>query len=633
MIPHRLRLAICLLVLVAATHPVHADRVISSAALEDKLRGVWFGQNIGIQTGLSFEGFYNTREAAPDAAFLWINKTSAADPWRGDDAIDFEYLYLHAMETHGLAPTPADIRTEWDDHVPFSIIFIANLQAKLLMNAGRLPPETGAYRYNMHAYAIDSQITTDSLGAMTPGMRQQAVQLVRRFGVVSNQGFSLHASQYYAAMFAAAAFESDVDALVALGQQSIPQSSRTWRVIQDVRDWHAMDLLDNVPDWRETRRKIYDFYVGNSSQGRYRSWVESTVNVALSTLALLYGQGDFEATVRIATLSGFDADCNAAMAGGLLGMVHGFAGLPAALTGPATDVFLMTDLVNLNPNQTISGVAGRLRVIAEQMVAAHGGSVGGGLITLPDADPVLPDPELPDPVGPTGLVAAVRAAGGTVSASASVEWHLPWLDRYNLDAITDGIVDVSYNGHLPYFTQDGSDPQPPGGDYYQLNFSEPVRFDTLTFHEGDLLWHDINADPRMVEPDGGYFLNLLVEVHTPAGWALAQDLALSEPLDPFILYQVIDLTFSPTVGDKVRIRGDAGGRRQCTTIVELTARGARLGDFDENGRIEPPDITGFVGVLLGMAMDPRSMLSADLNLDGRANGADIPPFITALGGG
>ena len=482
----------------------------------------------------------------------------------------------------------------------------------------------------MNAYAIDSQITTESLGAMSPGMRQWAVDSARKFGGVTNEGYSLHAAEFYAAMYAAAAFENDIEAIVAQGQAAIPASSRTWRAIQDVRDWYELDMADGSPDWRETRRKIYDYYNGAYDYGRYRDWIESTINVANTVLALLYGQGDFEETVRIGVLAGYDADCNPATAGGLIGMMFGYDALPADLTGPATDYYKLLYRPGLPQYDTITGIAARLRGIAEQVVVAHGGSMAGGICTLPDADPVTPDAEMPDPTGPTGLVAAVRAEGRSVSVSASIAKHNPLEDRDNLESIIDGITNVRYNGHMPYDTYDGDNPQPAGGDFYQISFSRFVRFDSLTFHEGDIRWSGVNYDPRVSQPYGGYFLNLAVEVHTAQDWVVARNLSLSEPLDPYAFFQVIDLTFDPVVGDGVRIRGDAGGSRQYTSIVELVCRGVLTGDFDGNDTVNLADLGAFVSVLAGLETDPLLILTADLNGDGVCNGADIERFVGAL---
>ena len=581
-----------------------AERTLSADAYYDRLHGLWFGQLIGNHTGRSFEGEYCTREPALDDAFAWVIKTSHEDSWTGDDDTSFEYLYLYGLEDFGLEPTPAEIESLWDAHVPLTDIYIANRQAKYLMQHGFDVPDTGAWRFNMHAYAIDAQITTESLGALSPGMRQWAVDAARRFGSVTNDGAALHAAECYAAMFAVAAFESDMQTIVALGQAAIPQSSRSWQVVQDVRDWYAADLADGSADWRATRRLLYDYYCGAYDHNRYRYWIESAVNLANTTLALLYGDGDFETTVRIAVLAGFDADCNAATAGGLVGLLRGYDALPVELTGEATDDYQPLSRPGLPEYDTITGIAARYQAITELVILASGGSVDGGVYTVSDEDPVTPDAEQPDPPGPTGLVGAVLAAGGSVSTAASVERHDLLDDCRNLDAIIDGITDVSYNGHRPYDTYDGANPQPPGGDFYQVSFSVPVRFDALTFYEGDLHWSGINDDPRTHPPRGGYFEDLCVQVHWAGEWTAAANLALSEPLDPYTFYQVIELTFDSLPGDAVRLCGNAGGTCEFTTIVELAVTGSRIGDVDGDGAVGFLDAAVFLANMAGPDMTP-----------------------------
>lgn len=570
------------------------ERVLERADYLDKLRGMWFGQLIGNHTGRPFEGKYQTREAAPDSEFAWVIQTSPTGPWTGDDDTNFEVLALHTLETFGLHPTSANIRDQWLDHVTVSGIYIANRQARHLMDEGFVPPDTGSYHRNIHAYAIDSQITTESLGACSPGMRQWAIDATAQFGGVSNEGFSLHAAQFYAAMYAAAPLENDVHTLIALGQQSIPTTSRTWKAIQDVRDWYTQDLRDGTPDWRETRRLIYDYYAGDLALGRYRNWVESTVNVALTSLALLYGEGDFEETVRISVLAGFDADCNPATAGGLIGMMLGYDALPTTLTAGATDAYQILYLQGLPTEETIMGIAARFRAIGEQVIVDQGGSIDGSTYTLPDCDVVVPADERPDPLGPAGLVGGLLAAGGSVTVDASIARFDPTRDRNNVSGIIDGITDVTYNGHLPYYTYDGENAQPADGDFYALHFSRAVRVDRLVFYEGDLLWSSINANPRTTLPRGGYFTSLTAEYFDGNAWHAAMGTTLSEPLDPYVYYQTITLTFDPVWAKAVRIRGAAGGLWEYTTIVELEAYGALVPcDFDGDLDVDQSDLGHF----------------------------------------
>ena len=624
----RARQLLGLILLVISVAPACADREINAAEYLDRLRGMWFGQLIGNHSGRALEGLYQTRDGAPDSEFSWVIKTSESDPWSGDDDTNFEYLYLHTLETFGLEPNAAQIQAHWDAHVTLTGVYIANRQAWYLMDHGYQIPDTGSFRFNMHAYAIDSQITTESLGALAPGMPQWAIDSVRRFGGVSNEGFALHAAQFYAALYAYAAFESDPEVLVELAQNVVPTTSRSWQAIQDVRDWYEADMLDGVPDWRATRQFVYDYYV-NYDNGRFRNWVESTINLALTTLAILYGQGEFEDTIRIGVLCGYDADCNPATAGGLIGLVLGYDALPTELTSSAADVYAPEGRPGLPETDTITNIAARLQAITEQVIIAHGGNVVGGIYTIPDFPSPTPDPEMPDPTGPAGLVATIHSCGGTVTTSASIESHIATEDALNLDAIIDGIIDLRYNGHRPYSTYDGENTQPADGDYYQLNFSTPTVCDQLTYYEGDIRWNHINQDPRVLESWGGYFDNLTVEVFRDGEWSTAQNLAFSETLDPYVYYQTIEMTFAPARCDSIRIRGDAGGSREYTTIVELVVAGYRVGDLNDDGNVTLADLQQLLANY-GSTTAP-TYIDGDLDLDGDIDLADLQELLARYG--
>jgi len=629
---------------------VRAERTIAADVYFDKLHGMWLGQLIGNMAGRPTEGVYSGAEPNPAESVPWVLMAE----WPADDDTDLEYLAQHIFLAHGLDPTGAELRDEWLAHVPISSVYVANRQARYLMNAGFIPPLTGSYQHNTCWHTIDAQITTESLGAIAPGLRQPAITLAGSLARITNEGLALHGAQYYAAMYAAASFESDVPTLVQLGLAAIPQSSRTAAVIRDMVAWHAQDLLDGQPDWRATRWLLYDNYVGTHAFGRHFSWVESTINIGATTLALLYGDGDFEQTVQIAILAGWDSDCNPATAGGLLGLISGYSGLPVELTAQCGDVYrnlTRPDLPAPGPppqDDSILAICTRWQTLAEQVILAAGGTIsddaGQRVYHLPDADPVMPEPEMPDPNDAAGLVGALRAAGEVVTMSASVIYVNPAHDRYNLAGIADGITDPRYNGHRPYWTRDNDPNQPPGGDFYQLEFPCMVRVDRVVFYEGDLVPAQVNDNPFTARRDGGFFLDLGVEVRRGGAWFPAPQSSQSEPLDRYVPYQIISFDLAPQWCDAVRIRGEAGGDLHFTTIMELEAHGslgfpAIRGDLNGDGGVSFGDINPFVLALSNLAAfvaaypEVNPYIAADINADGIVGFGDINPFVTLLSGG
>ena len=639
---------VCLLLGCACVCAARGERTIDADAYFDKLHGMWLGQLIGNMAGRPTEGVYSYGSPNPAESVPWV----LLDEWGADDDTDLEYLIQHVYLTHGLDPTPQQLRDEWVAHVPYNGIYVGNRQARYLMDAGFLPPVTGSYQHNVCWNTIDGQITTESIGSISPGLRQWAVDHAGTWARITGEGFPVHAAQFYVAMYAAAVFESDVPTLIQLGLEAIPQTSRTASVINDVIAWHQQDLLDGEPDWRATRQLLYDHYQGGYAHGRYIYWIESTINVGATTLALLYGEGDFEQTVQIAILAGWDCDCNPATAGGLLGVAYGHSGLPSALTSQCGDVYrndYRPDLPLPGPPpqyDSIIAICQQWQTLAEQVIVGNGGWItddgGQRVYHIPADDPVTPEPEFPDPPGAGGIVGELRSQGEDVTISASVEHHSPSHDRYDLARIADGMKDPRYNGHRPYWTIDGDPTQPPGGDYYQFAFPRMVRVDRVIFWEGDLYPVHWNDNPFTAQRDGGFFLNLTVEVLRCGEWFVPPGLVQSEPLDRYVPHQSISFDMPPQWCDAVRIRGDAGGDLQFTTILELEACGfvaapAIKGDLTGDGHVTFDDINPFVLALT----DPDAYVqcypeinpydAADVNDDGAVDFDDINPFVDRIG--
>jgi hypothetical protein len=147
---------------------------------------------------------------------------------------------------------------------------------------------------------------------------------------VSHDGEAIYGAQVLATMEAQAFVESNTDKLLDTAVQFIPKDSVIYRMIGDIREWHA-----EFPDWRMSREQIaanygYDKYPGNCHM---------VPNHALIILGLLYGEDNFQKALMIANTSGWDTDCNSGNVGCLLGIKNGLKGIDAGpdWRGPVAD--------------------------------------------------------------------------------------------------------------------------------------------------------------------------------------------------------------------------------------------------------------------------------------------------------
>ncbi|MBN2842652.1 MAG: ADP-ribosylglycohydrolase family protein [Sedimentisphaerales bacterium] len=594
--------ALTMLAALWLTGPANAQRSISRAEVLDKAQGMWLGQIVANMAGRATEGKYSGSVCDPNESVPWV-LCGPETYWPGDDDTDMEYIALHILNSNGLNPSPEAIAEQWCDHVTSSGIYISNRQAWYRMNNGWLPPATGSRAYNEHWYSIDSQITTEVLGTISPGMTGPAINLARSFARASNDGFAVHATEFQTALYSLCWFESDIETLIEQALATIPESSRSYSVVSDVLGWYRQDMLDGASDWRATRKKLYDYYgSGSYAKGRYYNWIESTVNLGATVMCLLYGQGDYKQTVQIGVLAGWDCDCNPAIAGGIVGIIHGRSGLPQELFGPevCSNVYrniyrpgLPDHNIATPQNIAITEIAENIAELTELNILSNGGHIelvnGQKHYYIGENIAGADITEKTDTTTPSGLVREALDDGVTVEVFAEVEKFYSNNDLNNLNQIIDGITDNSYNGIRPY-RSNSSTKIGRQSDHYGISFSQPMLFDAVTFYEGDIAWGGINNNYSTDIRKGGYFEDISVEVLVNDIFMPVTDLKLSEPLEKENYYQVINLSFEPMKGNAIRIIGKPGGSETFTTILELEVWGSIYnGDLDNNAIVDIAD--------------------------------------------
>lgn len=356
-------------------------RRLTRAALEDKIRGGWAGQMIGVSFGAPTEFQSNGRLI--EGALPWA-------PGRVSEALHQDDLYVDmtfaaVMDTVGLDATIDDYAEAF--RISKYPLWHANAAARRLLNQGVKAPLSGDPRNNIHANDIDFQIESDFIGLMTPGLPQESNRYCSLVGHVMNHGDGVYGGMFFGGMYSAAFFEREASRIVEAGLATIPAASGYAGIVRD-----AVALWKKYPsDWRRAWTELGAKWDRDDActDGASKAFnIDARLNGAYVALGLLYGGGDFGRTLDITTRFGQDSDCNPSSAAGIVGVMLGYSGIPEAYKAgipPLADTRF--DFTEYSFNAiTQSTIARALKVIVRA-----GGRVDGDTITIPLQAP-LPAP-------------------------------------------------------------------------------------------------------------------------------------------------------------------------------------------------------------------------------------------------
>ena len=251
---------------------------------------------------------------------------------------------MRALEDYGCDPdlTPAQIGQTWLNYLieNRTVLWWGGLgnstehTAYLRLKDGVEAPRSGSMALNGKVVAeqIGAQIFIDGWAMVCPGDPERAADFARRAATVSHDGEAVYGAQILAAMEAQAFLEDDIDTLIDTGVAHVPGNSILYRMIADIRDWHAK----HGDDWRATFAAIKEQY----GYDRYGGNCHMVPNHGLIIHALLHGAGDFRESMKIVNTAGWDTDCNSGNLGCLLGIRGGIDGLEGNVDwrGPVADI-------------------------------------------------------------------------------------------------------------------------------------------------------------------------------------------------------------------------------------------------------------------------------------------------------
>lgn len=240
------------------------------------------GKIIGVYLGRPFEGWTYERIMAELGEIEYYVNDRDTLPLMNrnivvtDDDISGTFTFLRAMPDFGysLDLSPEQIGKTWLNYIieKRTILWWGGLgnstehTAFLRLKAGIPAPRSGSMALNgkIVSEQIGAQIFIEGWGLISPGDPVTAARLAAHAASVSHDGEAIIGSQVIASLVAMAFVEKDLDTLLDTAVGNIPRDSLVYQLIENIRDWHAVD----PGDWHAARAKLadrygYDSYGGN----------------------------------------------------------------------------------------------------------------------------------------------------------------------------------------------------------------------------------------------------------------------------------------------------------------------------------------------------------------------------------
>lgn len=337
---------------------------MSTATLRDQIMGCWIGKGIGGTLGMPFEGC-----AGP----LDVTIDEMADRMLPNDDLDLQLLWIRVLEQRGLATRAADLARAAADH--YACYPDEYGVARWNTQRGLVPPLTG-WHNNRFGDGMGGAIRSEIWACVAAGRPALAAALAREDALIDHHGDGVWAEMFLAALESSLFTDRDLRRSISTGMDAIPADSRLARGLRQVVRWHGDGLT-----WDETRwQTLREFGSHN--------FTDVTVNLCFILIGLLFGEGDFERSVKVSINCGMDTDCTGATCGSILGIMHGASGLSPRLRGLAgTDIAFHSSLAGLSLPTTLDELTERtLRLQASWAAVADGPLEGATPESMPPPD-------------------------------------------------------------------------------------------------------------------------------------------------------------------------------------------------------------------------------------------------------
>jgi ADP-ribosylglycohydrolase len=372
---------------------------VSPISIESRVLGCWQGKSAGGTLGLPAEG-----KTGRQAYTFYDPVPTVAPP---NDDLELQLVWLDRLENHR-GPMTIDVLADaWLAHIHY----MWDEYGRCRWNLRRGVPAALAGVYeNPFASSMGSPIRSELWAILAAGKPDLAADFARLDSMIDHGAEGIAGELFFAVIQSLILGGADLEEALEEALRRVDAGTETRRALELVFALHR----EGTACW-PARDRILQAHASDN-------FTHAPLNVALTLWALLYGEGDFEATILLGTNGGYDTDCTSATAGAVLGLLLGAGGLPKKWLEP------LGDAVTVGPG--IIGIRAPLTLqeLTERSLALRHRAAELAPI-LPKPVPVPSLQSLPGTTRISGGNAVVDWANGELppeiksSGGGTLEWH------------------------------------------------------------------------------------------------------------------------------------------------------------------------------------------------------------------
>lgn len=313
----------------------------------EKVYSGFLGMNIGIRLGAPVEPTIWTYERILNTYGEITDYVKDFKNFAADDDVNGPVYFLRALYDDAKDGNlkPRDVARAWLNYAREGIGMFwwggygisTEHTAYLNLKHGIPAPQSGSMNQNGQVLAeqIGGQIFIDTWGLVNPCQPAKAAEFGQSAASVSHDGEGIYGARFFCACIAHAFQCQDIHEIIQVGLSQIPDHSLYAKVVNAVLDFHKEN-----DQWRD----CYDMLVRDWGYDKYGGVCHIIPNAGVCALSMVYGNGDLAKTVEIATMCGWDTDCNAGNVGTVLGVMCGIEGLPERYRKPINDGIILSGI-------------------------------------------------------------------------------------------------------------------------------------------------------------------------------------------------------------------------------------------------------------------------------------------------